>query len=64
MPKITINMPPDKTPEEEAAMVIAVAAAYEESHGSDDVEIEVNHPDQVDFKAVADRAQGSSRWNR
>lgn len=64
MPKITINVPPDKTPEEEAALVMAVAAAYEDSHGNDNVEIEVNHPDEVDFQAVADRTQGSSRWNR
>ena len=64
MPKITINVPPDKTPEEEAALVMAVAAAYEDSHGNSDVDIEVNHPDEVDFHAVADRTQGSSRWNR
>lgn len=64
MPKITINVPPDKTPEEEAAIVMAVAAAYEDSHGHDDVEIEVNHPDEVDFQAVSEQTQASSRWNR
>lgn len=64
MPKITINVPPDKTPEEEAALVMAVAAAYEDSHGNADIEIEVNHPDEVDFQSLADRTQTSSRWNR
>lgn len=53
--RITVNMPPDQTPEEEAALVEAVADAYEDSHGHRDVEIDVNYPEEVDFRAVSRR---------
>ena len=52
---IRVNVPPDQTPEQEAALVAAVAEAYEQSHGHRDVEIEVEHPEEVDFRAVASR---------
>lgn len=50
---IRVNIPPDQTPEQEEALVAAVAAAYEESHGHRDVEIEINHPEEVDFRSVS-----------
>jgi hypothetical protein len=55
VPRITVNMPPDQTPEEEEALVEAVAAAYEDSHGHRDVQIDVEHPEEVDFRAVSAR---------
>jgi hypothetical protein len=59
---IRVNVPPDHTPEEEEALVAAVAAAYEESHGITDVKIEVERPEEVDYRRVSQRA--NNRWNR
>lgn len=59
---IRVNVPPDHTPEEEEALVAAVAAAYEESHGVTDVKIEVERPEEVDYRRVSQRA--NDRWNR
>lgn len=53
--RITVNMPPDQTPEEEEALVAAVVAAYEDSHGHRDVQVDVDHPEEVDFRAVSSR---------
>lgn len=53
--RIKVSAPPDQTPEQEAALVSAVAEAYEQSHGHRDVEIEVDHPEEVDFRAVGFR---------
>ncbi len=53
--RITVNLPPDQTPEEEEALVAAVVAAYEDSHGHRDVQVEVDHPEEVDFRAVSSR---------
>lgn len=53
--RIRVNMPPDQTPEEEAALVAAVVAAYEDSHGHRDVEVDVDHPEEVDFRAISNR---------
>ena len=60
MPTIRVNVPPDHTPEEEARLVADVAAAYTESTGNEDVEVEVNRPEEVDYRTV--RAGASSRW--
>lgn len=57
---IRLNVPPDHTPEDEAALVAAVAASYTESTGSDDVTVEVNRSEEVDYRSIA--AQQSSRW--
>lgn len=62
MVTIKLNMPPDKTPEEEAAIVSAVAASFEDSTGSSDVTIEVNKPEEVDYGAV--EAERTSRWSK
>lgn len=59
---IKVNVPPDHTPEEEEALVAAVAAAYEESHGIPDVKVEVERPEEVDYARVSQRA--NDRWNR
>ena len=61
MATIKVNVPPDHTPEEEAALVAAVAAAYEQSHGHRDVDIQVERPEEVDFARVAERSD--QRWN-
>lgn len=60
MAVIKLNVPPDKTPEEEAALVAAVAASYKDSTGSDDVTVKVERPDEVDYRAVD--AEQTSRW--
>lgn len=60
MAVIKVNVPPDKTPEEEAELVAAVAASYEESTGSSDVTVEVERPEEVDYRAVP--TERTSRW--
>jgi hypothetical protein len=60
MSVIKVNVPPDQTPEEEAALVASIAASYRESTGSSDVTVEVNRPEEVDYRSV--QAQASSRW--
>ncbi len=62
MTTIKLNVPPDQTPEEEAALVARVAAAYEASTGRSDVKVELNRPEEVDYQAVSDRTHQSSRW--
>ena len=61
MPTIKVNVPPDATPEEEEELVASVAASYEDSTGSDDVDVEVNRTEEVDYKSTA--AQRTSRWS-
>jgi len=60
MTVIRVNVPPEHTPEEEARLVAEVAAAYTESTGSGEVTVEVEHPEEVDYRAVAPGA--TSRW--
>lgn len=60
MTVIRINVPPDHTPEEEARLVAEVAASYTESTGQQDVHVEVNRPEEVDYRAVS--AERTSRW--
>jgi phenylpyruvate tautomerase PptA (4-oxalocrotonate tautomerase family) len=60
MTVIKVNVPPDHTPEEEAELVARVAAAYTDSTGSDEVTVEVNRPEEVDFRSSS--APSSSRW--
>jgi hypothetical protein len=62
MTTIKLNVPPDHTPEEEAALVARVAASYQESTGRSDVKVEVNRTENVDYQAVSDRTHQSSRW--
>ena len=58
---IRLKVPPDHTPEEEAALVAEVAASYEESTGSDDVTVEVERSEELDYRSL--QAQTSSRWS-
>ena len=60
MSVIRLNVPSDQTPEEEAALVADVAAAYTDSTGSPDVTVEVTRTEEVDYRSVA--AGMSSRW--
>ncbi|WP_052666347.1 tautomerase family protein [Nitriliruptor alkaliphilus] len=60
-PVIRLNVPPDHTPEEEAALVADVAASYADSTGSDDVTVELNRSEEVDYRRV--QAGTSSRWD-
>lgn len=59
---IRLRLPPDKTPEQEAAIVRAVADSFEDSTGHREVTIEVEKPEEVDYHGVSERAQRSSRW--
>ena len=61
MTTIRLKVPPDQTPEEEAALVAEVAASFEDSTGSTDVNVEVERSEEVDYSTV--RAQASSRWS-
>lgn len=60
MAVIRVNVPPDQTPEEEAELVAAIAASYEESTGSRDVTVEVERPEEVDYRSVP--TERTSRW--
>ena len=62
MSVIRLKVPPDQTPEEEAALVAEVAASFEESTGSDDVTVEVERSEEVDFRSL--QAGSASRWTR
>ncbi|HEX9767499.1 MAG TPA: hypothetical protein VGA36_12110 [Nitriliruptorales bacterium] len=62
MAKIKLNVPPDQTPEEEAALVFQVAMSYQDSTGESDVEVELSKPEEVDYQAVSKRTEVSSRW--
>ncbi len=65
MTTIKLHVAPDQTPEEEAQLVARVAAAVAESTGSDTVAFELVSSEQVKVEgSVADRMQGSDRWNR
>ncbi len=62
--KITLRVPPDQTPEEEAQLVAEVAAAMLASgQGVDEIDIELTSPEETDFQAVSSRTHASSRWN-
>ena len=61
MTVIKVNVPPDRTPAEEARLVADVAAAYTESTGSAQVTVEVQRPEEVDYRSVA--PGGTSRWS-
>jgi phenylpyruvate tautomerase PptA (4-oxalocrotonate tautomerase family) len=55
MSVIKVNVPPEHTPEEEAALVADVAASYEESTGSGEVTVEVQRPEEVDYRSACRR---------
>lgn len=60
---VRLTVAPDQTPEEEAALVARVAAAVEESTGSDHVTFELTRSEQVRLEGdVADRVNRGARW--
>ena len=64
MTTIKLTVPPDQTPEEEAALVARVAAAVAESTGADTVSFELVKSEQVKVEGtVADRMHAGARWN-
>lgn len=63
MAKIKLNVPPDQTPEEEAALVAQVATAISETTGAEHIEFELNKPEEVDYQAVSQRTEASKRWS-
>ena len=60
MTVVKLNVPPDHTPEEEEALVARVAAAYAAVPDGDEVTIEVQRPEEVDYRTT--NASASSRW--
>lgn len=62
--KITLRVPPDQTPEEEAQLVAEVAAAILASgEGVENIEFELTSPEETDYQAVSARSHASARWN-
>lgn len=57
---VKLNVPPDHTPEEEQALVERVAAAYADMDPDRDVEIQVERPEEVDYRTT--KAQQTGRW--
>ena len=64
MTVIKLNVDPQQTPEEEAALVARVAAAVAESTGSDEISFELTKSERVEVSgSVAERMKGSARWS-
>lgn len=57
---VKLNVPPDHTPEEEAELVARVAAAYAEMDPDRKVDIQVERPEEVDYRTT--KAQQTGRW--
>lgn len=64
MTKIKLTVPPDQTPEEEAALVARVAAAVAQETGATEIAFELEKSEKVRVEgAVGDRMSGGARWN-
>ena len=64
MTKITLTVPPDHTPDEEAALVARVAAAVTAETGREDVTVELLRSEEVTVAGpIGDRMAAGSRWN-
>ena len=62
-PRVRLHVPPDHTPEEEAALVAQVAAAIAESTGPDSAQVEVVKTEEVNVTGdVAHRMHQGARW--
>ena len=57
---VKLNVPPDHTPEEEAELVARVAAAYAAMDPDRKVDIQVERPEEVDYRTT--KAQQTGRW--
>lgn len=62
MTTVKLTVPPDQTPEEEAALVAEVAAAIAESTGDEEITFELERPEEVKYHAVSNRQSPGSRW--
>ncbi len=60
MTVVKLNVPPDHTPDEEKALVARVAAAYAAIDPDRDVEIQVERPEEVDYRTT--NASDTARW--
>ncbi|MFT4745585.1 MAG: hypothetical protein ACI9AD_001439 [Nitriliruptoraceae bacterium] len=60
MTVVKLNVPPDHTPDEELALVARVAAAYAAIDPDRKVEIQVERPEEVDYRAT--KAAETARW--
>ncbi len=60
MTVVKLNVPPDQTPEEEEALVQRVAAAYAAMDPERQVDIQVERPEEVDYRAT--KAGDTTRW--
>ncbi|MGI8575026.1 MAG: hypothetical protein ACR2MA_06715 [Egibacteraceae bacterium] len=64
MTTVKLTVGPDQTPEEEAALVARVAAAVAEQTGSETINFELIHSEELNMRGeVAERMQASSRWS-
>jgi ABC-type phosphate/phosphonate transport system substrate-binding protein len=64
METIKLTVPPDQSPQEEAALVARVAAAVAEDTGTDTVHFQLTRSEQVKVEGViADRIHAGARWN-
>lgn len=64
MTTIKLTVPPDQTPDEEAALVARVAAAVAESTGDSDITFQLEKTEEVKVAgAIGDRMSGGARWN-
>jgi len=62
-PRVRLHVPPDHTPEDEAALVAQVAAAIAESTGPDSADVEVVKTEEVNVTGdVAHRMHQGARW--
>lgn len=62
-PRVRLHVPPDHTPEEEAALVAQVAAAIAESTGPGSAQVEVVKTEEVNVTGdVAHRMHQGARW--
>lgn len=64
MTVIKLNVDPQQTPQEEAALVARVAAAIAESTGDTTVSFELTKSEKVEVSGtVADRMGAAARWS-
>lgn len=62
-PRVRLHVPPEHTPEEEAALVAQVAAAIADSTGPDSAQVEVVKGEEVNVAGdVAHRMHQGTRW--
>jgi hypothetical protein len=64
MAVIKLNVDPQQTPEEEAALVARIAAAMTEATGDSDISFELTKSERVEVSGTtAERMRSSARWS-